>query len=155
MRGGAAGMSRGQPHSKTCRNEDGVGRRCRGLKRLGFKAHYPDMRLFKNPRGKCAGEPEPDEAIPVALLDLSKRYDLYCSTPSEDRLYEDVRIVAIRTLERKKNEYATALLGGYLEIEAQDGARMMVPHIRMYMICEHGSKPAYKVLRVRKGDGCW
>jgi len=91
----------------------------------------------------------------LELIDLSKRYDLYCSTPSEDRLYENVRIVAIRTFEPKRNEYQLALIGGYLEIEAENGARMMVPHIRMYMICEHGSKPAYKVLRVRKGDGGW
>src|SRR5258706_11425399 len=100
------------------------------------------MSLFKNPRGESPGSLDPDEPIPVVVFDLSKRYDLYCSTPSEDRLYENVKIVAIRTFERKKHEYATALIGGYIEIEAPGGSRMMIPHIRMYMICEHGSQPA-------------
>ena len=90
--------------------------------------------------------------IPVAVIDLSKRYDLYCSIPSEDRLYENVRIIGIRTFERKKNDFATHLIGGYLEIETHNGTRMMIPSMRMYMICEHGAQPAYKVLRARKAD---
>jgi hypothetical protein len=96
--------------------------------------------------------PEPDSPIPVILIDPSKRYDIYCSIPGEDRLYEDVKIIAIRTFEKKKQEFGMALLGGYLEIETRNGARMMIPHIRMHMICEHGSQPEYKVLRVRKSD---
>ena len=110
------------------------------------------MSLFKSPRRGLVPSPEPDGSIPITTFDLSKRYDLYCSTPSEDRLYEDVKILGIRTFERKKHEYATALIGGYLEIEAQSGTRMMIPHLRMYMICEHGSQPAYKVLRIRRTD---
>jgi hypothetical protein len=86
------------------------------------------------------------------LIDPSKRYDIYCSIPSEDRLYEDVKIVAIRTFEKKKQDFGMALIGGYLEIETSNGARMMIPHIRMYMICEHGMQPKYKVLRVRKNE---
>jgi len=110
------------------------------------------MSLFKNPRGELPETPEPDNPIPVTLIDLSKRYDIYCSIPGEDRLYEDVRIVAIRTFEKKKQDFGMALIGGYLEIETRNGARMMIPHIRMYMICEHGSQPDYKVLRTRKND---
>lgn len=45
-----------------------------------------------------------------------------------------------------------ALIGGYLEIETRQGARMMIPHMRMFMICEHGSRPDYKVLRIRQSD---
>jgi len=110
------------------------------------------MSLFRTPRGESPEAPESDGSLPVTVFDLSKRYDLYCSTPSEDRLYEDVRIISIKTFERKKHDYGTALLGGHLEIETRNGARMMIPHFRMYMICEHGSQPAYKVLRVRKCD---
>ena len=110
------------------------------------------MSLFNNPRGEFPEKPEPDSPIPVTLFDLSKRYDIYCSIPGEDRLYEDVRVIAIRTFEKKKQEFGMALIGGYLEIETHNGARMMIPHIRMYMICEHGTQPDYKVLRVRKND---
>jgi len=110
------------------------------------------MSLFKNPRGEQPETPDPDAPIPVTIFDLSKRYDLYCSTPSEDRLYEDVRVIGIRTFEKKKQDFGMSLIGGYLEIETRNGARMMIPHIRMYMICEHGSHPDYKVLRIRKAD---
>ncbi len=111
------------------------------------------MSLFKTPRGDSPESPQTAHgSIPVTVFDWSKRYDLYCSTPSEDRLYEDVKIIAIRTFERKKHEYSTALIGGYIEIEAHNGTRMMIPHLRMYMICEHGSQPVYKVLRIRKTD---
>jgi hypothetical protein len=107
------------------------------------------MSLFNNPRG---GMEPPDDSIPVSVLDLSKRYDLYCSTHGEDRLYENVQIVGIRTFEKKKHEYATALIGGYLELESPNGTRMMIPHLRIYLICEHGAEPAYKVLRKCKTD---
>ena len=110
------------------------------------------MSLFKSPKGGRPLPPEPDGSLPITLFDLSKRYDLYCSTPSEDRLYEDVAIVGIRTFQRRKPDYGAALIGGYIEIEARNGTRMMIPHIRMLMVCEHGSQPAYKVLRVRKTD---
>jgi hypothetical protein len=111
------------------------------------------MSLFRSSRRESPALPTPlDELIPVRVFDLSKRYDLYCSTPSEDRLYEDVKIVGIRSFEKKKHEFSTALIGGYLEIEARNGARMMVPHLRMYMICEHGAQPSYKVLRVRRAE---
>ena len=110
------------------------------------------MSLFRTPKGESPDSPESDGSLPITGFDLSRRYDLYCSTPSEDRLYEDVRIVSIRTFERKKHDYGTALIGGYLELETRNGARMMIPHFRMYMICEHGSQPHYKVLRVRKTD---
>lgn len=115
------------------------------------------MSLFKKPGGGSHESPEPPKppggAIPVSTIDLSKRYDLYCSTPSEDRLYEDVSIIGIRCLEPIKHEYSTALLGGYLEIEAQNGTRMMIAHHRIYMICDHGSQPSYEVLAIRKTDG--
>jgi hypothetical protein len=113
------------------------------------------MSLFKGSREDAPESPEPPkppaDIVPVSPIDLSKRYDLYCSTPSEDRLYEDVRLVGIRTFERK-TEFSSGLIGGYIEIEARDGARMLIPHLRMYMICEHGAQPTYKVLRIRKTD---
>ena len=110
------------------------------------------MSLFNSLKGKVPETPEPDDPIPVTLFDLSKRYDIYCSLPGEDRLYEDVRIIAIRAFEKKRHDLGMALIGGYLEIETRNGARMMIPHMRIYMICEHGTPPDYKVLRVRQND---
>ena len=110
------------------------------------------MSHSRYPTGQTPETPEPDSPIPVTLIDLSKRYDIYCSIPGEDRVYEDVKVLAIRTFEKKKQEFGMALIGGFLEIETCNGARMMIPNVRMYMICEHGSQPEYKVLRVRKSD---
>jgi hypothetical protein len=110
------------------------------------------MSLFKKPNVVLPMNPDRDSPIPVTLFDLLKRYDIYCSIPGEDRLYEDVRIISIRTFEKKKQDFGMALIGGYLEVEARSGTRMMIPHMRMYMICEHGSPPDYKVLRIRKND---
>jgi hypothetical protein len=73
---------------------------------------------------------------------------------SEDLLYEDVRIIGIRTFERMR-QYSSGLIGGYIEIEARDGARMMITYHLVRMICEHGAQPTYKVLeshRPNKGD---
>jgi len=109
------------------------------------------MSLFKTPRGgspESPESPEPsDNAIPVAAVDLSKRYDLYCSMPdNEDRLYEDMRIIGIRTFQQK-TQFSSGLIGGYLEIEARDGTRVMITHHFVRMFCEHGTKPIYKVLK--------
>lgn len=95
--------------------------------------------------------PEPEVGIPVELFDLSKRYDLYCSDLREDRLYENVKIVAVRSFE-PKHEHGLNVVGAYLEIEAPNGVRMMIKHFGIDMICEHGAKPTYQVLRVRKSQ---
>jgi hypothetical protein len=111
------------------------------------------MSLFNKPRGGSPLSPEPpDGVIPITAVDLSKRYDLYCTTLGEDRLYEDVRILGIRTFERMR-QYSSGLIGGYLEIETRDGTRMMISHHQLRTICEHGVQPKYKILKARRpGD---
>jgi len=107
--------------------------------------------LFKSrkensPEGHVAGSP-----IPISAIDLSKRYDLYCHSFEGDVVYEDARILGIRHFEQKK-QFASALIGGYLELEFADGTRVLVSHHRIHMMCEHGSQPKYRVLRSRKLD---
>jgi hypothetical protein len=92
--------------------------------------------------------PQPEKSpspVPVAYFDLSKRYDVYCYVAGEDRVYEDVRFVGIRMFDRI-NEWTTGM-SGYLEIEAVDGTRMLIPHFGIHLLCEHGAEPAYRVLR--------
>src|SRR6266699_1158092 len=108
------------------------------------------MRLFNRPG---SGSPDkPDETIPISAIDLTKRYDFYCTTQKEDRLYEDVSIIGIRTFERMR-QYSSGLIGGYIEIEARDSTRMLISYHQVRMICEHGSQPKYKVLKTYKTDG--
>jgi hypothetical protein len=87
--------------------------------------------------------------IPIAQVDLSKRYDVYCSDINHDRLYENVRFIGIRTFERI-TEWSSGLIGGFLEIEVVDGSRWLIPSHVIRLICEHGAQPVYKVLRHRR-----
>ena len=85
--------------------------------------------------------------LPVTQIDLSKRYDIYSmSLRNEERLYENVRIVGIRTLDRV-HEFSSTLLGGFLEIEPGEGPTLLIPSTGIQMICEHGQKPVYTVVR--------
>src|SRR5262249_20457985 len=108
------------------------------------------MGLFNSWRPK-APQPhlEPANQIPINQIDLSKRYDVYCFEREHDRLYEDVRFVGIRTFDRI-SEYSSGLIGGYLEIEAVDGSRFLIPAFGIQLICEHGMQPVFKVLRRRR-----
>jgi hypothetical protein len=108
------------------------------------------MSFFKSPKRGSPEEPEPTPgSIPITAINLSKRYDIYCHTPGDYRLYEDFRFLGIRTFERMR-PYSSGLIGGYLEIEARNGTRVMLSHHYVRMFCEHGSQPAYKVLAERK-----
>lgn len=87
--------------------------------------------------------------IPVLPVDLNKRYDVYCSARNHDRLYEDVKIVALRTLE-PVTEPIRYLMVDFVEIESADGSRSLLPKHGIQMLCEHGVEPAFKVLRRRR-----
>jgi hypothetical protein len=93
-------------------------------------------------RARAAGQ------IPITQVDLSKRYDIYCTDYQVDKLYENVRFLGIRTFERI-NDFTSGLVGGFLEIEAIDGSRWMIPSYGIQMICEHGTRPVFKILRQR------
>lgn len=107
------------------------------------------MGLFNSRGSKPAPQQEPSNQIPIAQVDLSKRYDVYCSGMDHDRLYEDVRFIGIRTFDRI-SEFSSGLISGYLEIEASNGSRMLIPSFGIQMICEHGTQPEFKVLRRRR-----
>ncbi len=109
------------------------------------------MGLFKSrqPQSPQSGT-TPAQEIPISHVDLSKRYNVYCSAGSlgggEERLYEDVRFLGIRTFDRI-TEFGGGYGHSYLEIEAPNGSRMLLPHYFVLLICEHGTQPVFKVLR--------
>src|SRR5262245_36672082 len=108
------------------------------------------MGLF-NSRRPSTPQPHsgPAGQIPISPVDLSKRYDVYCSDFGHDRLYEDVRFVGIRTFARI-SEFSSGLVDGYLEIEAVNGSRLLIPSFGIRLICEHGTEPVFKILRHRR-----
>ena len=82
--------------------------------------------------------------IPTEHFDTAKRYDIYCSVAGEYRLYADVRLIALKTLnDIRENAFAPH---AFLEVEASDGTRTMVPIFPIHAICEHGVTPTYAVL---------
>jgi hypothetical protein len=115
------------------------------------------MSLFKKPKPEPKkAEPEPDKSsdprLPILPIDLAKRYDVYCNYQYEERIYEDMLLVAIRTYESKQYP-GSAVLGGYIELEARDGKRMMVPSVHIRLLCEHGAHPTYKIVRSANQSG--
>ena len=91
---------------------------------------------------------QPSESpIPITHFELERRYDLYCSLATEQRLYQNVKLVGIRTFDRI-SQHSSGALGGLLEIEAANGTRMMIPQFGIQMICEHGAEPTYKLCGV-------
>lgn len=112
------------------------------------------MGLFNSRQPKASPtHVEPASQIPVAQIDLSKRYDVYCTDVGCDRLYENVSFVGIRTINRVKDSYS--FVDGFLEIESADGSRCLIPRYGIQLICEHGTQPPFKVLRRRRDRRAW
>lgn len=106
------------------------------------------MGLFHSQRPKGLQAPfELENPNRVTQIDFSKRYDIYCTDYHIDRLYENVRIVGIRSL-HPVTEFTS--IGSFLEMEALDGSRWLLPEFGIRLICEHGTQPVSKVLRHRR-----
>lgn len=91
-------------------------------------------------------EQNAESSVPVLHFDLSRRYDLYCWLVSEERIYENIQVIGVRTFDRI-TQFSSGAIGGLLEIEGANGARMMIPQHSIQMICGHGTQPTFKVLR--------
>jgi hypothetical protein len=81
--------------------------------------------------------------LTLSHLDLEKRYDIYHCIQHEERLYENVKLVGLRTFEGPSSYVATR----YLELETVFGSRMLISTFGVHLICEHGTKPTFKVFR--------
>jgi len=112
------------------------------------------MSLFKPAKDRPGESTGSGNAVPVTPFDITRRYDIYCDVVHEQRLYANVRVVGMRTFDTP-TRFSSGAIGALLEIEAANGARMMIPQFGIKMICEHGTEPTFKVLsRLRPpGDG--
>ena len=108
------------------------------------------MRLFDflKPRSSV-NVPQPAGLMPTAQIDFSKRYDIYMMASNEERVYENIRFLGIRKfgVHSADSLDLIGMPGSYLEVEASDGAVLMLASYSIQMICEHGTKPAFRVLR--------
>jgi hypothetical protein len=89
-----------------------------------------------------------EKTLPLAHFDLEKRYDIYDCIQHEERLYENVKLVALRQLDKSYS------MTTYLEFETVYGSRMLIATFGIHLICEHGTKPMFKVFRswLQPGD---
>ena len=106
------------------------------------------MGLFDSKKPAVPQHGESANQIPINQFDLAKRYDVYSTEFNHDRVYENVRFIGVRTFDRI-HEYTSPAFG-FLEIEAADGSQFLIPTFNIRMICEHGTKPIFKVLRRRR-----
>ena len=106
------------------------------------------MGLFNSRRPRAPESlQKPANVLPMSQFDFGKRYDVYCSVIGEDRLYENVRLITVRSF--TASEWAW---GEYLEIESTDGSGpLLIPRHSIQIVCEHGTQPVFKVLRRHGG----
>jgi hypothetical protein len=101
--------------------------------------------LFRKPTMQLPSfENKIKSPLPLEHIDVTKRYDVYCLVRDEERLYENVRFVAVRTLDDISTGFSN--FGGLVEIEATDGTRIMLTKFDIHTVCEHGVSPQYKVV---------
>ncbi len=103
----------------------------------------PRRRLPVPPPGPGAESPG---ALPAMVIDVTKWYDVHCHVGGEERVYEEVRFVAVRTFHRP-GDFSAVIIGSYLEIESSDGTRALIPGYVVHLICECGAPPIYRVVR--------
>jgi hypothetical protein len=108
------------------------------------------MGLFRSNAKQPPEPPSSANQLPVAPFEFNKRYDVYCSVFEEERVYENIKFVGIRTFEPLP-QVTLALIGGYLEIETASGARLFIPSFGIKLICDHGTQPEFKMLQPRGG----
>jgi hypothetical protein len=87
---------------------------------------------------------EKHTGLATSQLDIDKRYDIYHCVPHEERLYENVKLVGLRTF---SSSQFSGSFNSYLEIETVFGSRMLISTYGIHLICENGTKPLFKVFR--------
>ena len=90
--------------------------------------------------------PVPPSPMPVLQVDLSKRYDIYIMMAQEERVFENVRFLGIRKFDNYPG-FGIGVPGTYLEVEADDGSIMLLASGGIQVICDHGAKANFRVLR--------
>jgi|SRR4029453_18348725 hypothetical protein len=92
--------------------------------------------------------------LTVSQLDLEKRYDIYHCVPHEERLYENVKVVGLRSFDARS--LYSGGFGDFLEIESAFGSRfliktfgihLLIKTFGIHLMCEHGTMPIFKVFR--------
>ena len=79
-----------------------------------------------NPPDRPERPKKPLNQLSIAHFDLSKRYDIYCWTANQERLFENVRLAIMRTFNRGIGGMSFSY-GDYLELEAGDTSKIVVP----------------------------
>src|SRR3989442_15116407 len=81
-------------------------------------------------------EPHPD------MVDVSKRYDVYCEERNQEVVYRNVLFKGIKKLFQKENYNQYDIFYEFLEIEQGDGQTIFIARSSIKKFCEHGAAPA-------------
>lgn len=88
---------------------------------------------------------QPDKAakrrLAIGQIDLARRYDIHAMAGEREVVYEDVRFVALRSIEEPTGSTYSA----FAELEGADGGRFLIPQHGIVLICEHGARPPRRV----------
>lgn len=81
-----------------------------------------------------------------AMIDVSKRYDVYCRDVDGEAVYRNVRFKGVRNL-FKEREFG---LAEFMEIEQVDGATIFIRRHSIARFCEHGVTPKVEIIPRKK-----
>jgi len=85
-------------------------------------------------------KPRPD------MVDVSKRYDVYCEERNQEVVYRNVLFKGIKKLFQKENYNQYDIFYEFLEIEQGNGQTIFIARSSIKKFCEHGAAPAAEAL---------
>ena len=91
------------------------------------------------PKGESTG-PSGD------IVDVSKRYDVYCEENSQEVVYRNILFKGSKKLFHKEKYNQYDIFYEFLEIEQGNGQTIFIPRSSIKKFCEHGITPASEAL---------
>ena len=125
---------------------EGDGVAARVLKNLGVDIEATRNNILRELDPTFGGDPltiatkEVEKVQPLDLenVDLSKRYDVYCSEGNQLVVYRNVSFKRVKKL-LTRSEYG--IFYQFLELEQADGNSVFIARTSMVKFCEHGITP--------------
>ena len=83
---------------------------------------------------------------PPDMVELSKRYDVYCDERKQEVVYRNVLFKGIKKLFQKEKYNQYDVFYEFLEIEQGNGQTIFIGRSSIKKFCEHGIAPTSEAL---------